>query len=549
MSLASAIVARRLRLPRARTRDVVCERDLRVPMDDGAVLLADRWVARDVRDVPQPTVLVRSPYGRRQVLGLLLGRLLAERGLQVVIQSVRGTFGSTGEFSPFEEREDGLETLAWLREQPWHRGGIGMAGASYLGLVQWAVAPDAGEDLAALAISVSASQFHGQAHAGGSISLETSGSWLVLVAAQERRLAPLRMAQALRSLPALFDEAPLGEFDARATGAPVDWFRQAMAASAREDDWWVRRDFAAGVDSVTAPVQLIGGWQDIFLPWMCEDFAALRDAGRDPQLTIGPWSHTAPGLIAAGLHEGIAWLRAHLLADERLLRRRAPVRVYVTGERSGGGWRELADWPPPGTGERRLFPAGGGTLRFDAPSEAAGAEAYTYDPADPTPSLGGPVLLAREPVTDDRPLETRADVLTFTTAPLEDGLEAIGPVRVELRVRASRPYFDLFARVCDVAPDGISRNVCDALARVAPGPFAPDADGVWTVPFDLWPTAHRFAAGHRVRLVVASGAHPRYARNPGTGAAPGAETEYLPVGVELLHGAAHPSVLVLPAAG
>jgi predicted acyl esterase len=203
VSLASEILARRLRLARAQTHDVACERDLRATMDDGAVLLADRWTAAAAKDRPQPTVLVRSPYGRRQLFGLIFGRLLAERGLQVVIQSVRGTFGSGGEFSPFDERADGLATLRWLRDQPWHAGPIGMIGPSYLGLVQWAVAPEAGDDLRALAIQVSASQFHGQAHAGGSISLESAASWLVLVAAQERRLAPLAMARALRGLPAL----------------------------------------------------------------------------------------------------------------------------------------------------------------------------------------------------------------------------------------------------------------------------------------------------------------------------------------------------------
>src|ERR1700685_417619 len=106
MSLGSEILARRMRLIAPATVDVLQERDLRVPMDDGAVLLADRWVARREVDRPQPTVLVRSPYGRRQVVGLLFGRLLAERGLQVVVQSVRGTFGSGGDFAPFDERPD-----------------------------------------------------------------------------------------------------------------------------------------------------------------------------------------------------------------------------------------------------------------------------------------------------------------------------------------------------------------------------------------------------------------------------------------------------------
>src|SRR3954452_7810245 len=167
-----------MRLMQAQTHDVICQTGLRAVMDDGTVLLADRWTARDGVGRPQPTVLIRSPYGRSAFVGLLFGRLLAERGLQVVIQSVRGTFGSEGQFAPFDERADGLATLRWLRTQPWHAGRIGMFGPSYLGLVQWAVAPDAGDDLAALAIQVSASEFYNQTYAGGSLSLETIGSWM-----------------------------------------------------------------------------------------------------------------------------------------------------------------------------------------------------------------------------------------------------------------------------------------------------------------------------------------------------------------------------------
>ncbi len=543
LSLASEILARRMRLARAQTRDVVCERDLRVEMRDGAVLLADRWVARSTSERPQPTVLVRSPYGRRQIVGLMLGRLLAERGLQVLIQSVRGTFGSDGQFSPFDERADGLDTIAWLRRASWHSGRIGMIGPSYLGLVQWAVAPDAGEDLAALAIQASASQFHGQTYAGGSLSLETAASWLVLVAEQERRLAPIAMARALRHLPALLAELPLSDLDQRATGSEVAWFRQALGSSEREGPYWALRDFAAGVEKVSAPVQLIGGWYDIFLPWMLEDFEALRAAGREPRLIIGPWTHTAPGMVAASLRDGLGWLRAHLLGDERMIGP-APVRIVVTGERGGGGWRDLPTWPPPGIGELRLWPADRRTLAWSAEKLSAGADRYRYDPRDPTPSFGGPVLLAREPVLDNRPLEARSDVLTYTTAPLTSVLEAIGPVRVELCVRTGGPYFDLFARVCDVHPDGASMNVCDALARVAPGRFEQIDERTWRVGFDLWPIAHRFAAGHRIRLQVSSGAHPRYARNTGTGEELTTATRLEPVDIELLRGG---SVLVLPA--
>lgn len=545
MSLASGALARRMRLPRAQSRTVVCERDLRVPMPDGAVLLADRWVGREGRGRSAPTVLVRSPYGRRQFVGLLFGRMLAERGLQVLVQSVRGTFGSDGRFSPFDERADGLATLRWLREQPWHSGPIGMIGPSYLGLVQWAVALDGGEDLAALSIQVSASQFHGQSYAGGSLSLESAASWLVLVAAQERRLAPLWMLRGLRGLPALLADGALGDLDERATGAEVAWFREALSSPAREDPYWVARDFASGVADVRARVQLIGGWNDIFLPWMLEDFAALAAAGRAPQLVIGPWTHTHPALTADGLREGIAWLRSALLGDSRMLSP-APVRIFVTGERAGGGWRELDSWPPPGVCEHGLCLGRSGTLCPQAGED--GSERYRYDPADPTPSLGGPVLLARDPVRDNAPLEQRPDVLTFTSEPLAEPAELIGTSRVQLHVRASSAHFDLFARVCDVDGEGVSRNVCDALLRLGPEAER-DADGAVTARFALWPAAHRFAAGHRIRLQVSSGAHPRYARNSGTGEPQLTSTSLAPVDVELLFGERHPSAVWLPMLG
>ncbi len=145
-------------------------------------------------------MLVRSPYGRRQFVGMLFGRLLAERGLAVVVQSVRGTFGSGGEFSPFDERADGLATLRWIRAQPWHEGPVGTIGPSYLGFVQWAVAagdPEAA-DLAAMSIHVSASQFFDSTYSGGSLSLETLASWMVIVAAQESRLGVVAIERGLR---------------------------------------------------------------------------------------------------------------------------------------------------------------------------------------------------------------------------------------------------------------------------------------------------------------------------------------------------------------
>ena len=546
MTLLSEILGRRMRLITPETRAVTCERDLRVPADDGETLLADRWVAAAAHGRAQPTVLVRSPYGRRSFVGLMFGRLLAERGLQVLVQSVRGTFGSGGDFTPFDERADGLATLRWLGTQPWHTGQVATFGPSYLGLVQWAIAAQAGDQLAAMAIQVSASQFFDQTYAGGGMSLETAASWMALMSVQEARLAPAAINRSMRRLATVLPELPLGDIDERTTGKIVPWYREAFAHPQREDPYWTARDYSATVADVTAPVSFVGGWYDIFLPWMLADHAVLQQAGRAPQLTIGPWAHTSPGLAATGHREGIAWLRAHLLDDRRQLRE-SPVRILVTGERSGGGWRDLPSWPPPGTEERPLWLAEGAALSPVAPGRGSdGGDGYRYDPADPTPAVGGPVLLSRDPVVDNAALEARDDVLIYTGETLGETVEAIGPVRVELFVQAGGEHFDVFARVCDVDGDGVSRNVCDALARVAPGAFERDDQGVWRVAFDLWPLGHRFVAGHRIRLQVSSGAHPRYARNPGTGEDPATATRLEAVAIEVRYGAAHPSVLILP---
>jgi uncharacterized protein len=538
MSLASEILGRRLGLPAPLTLDIRVERDLRVPMDDGAVLLADRYTPRDAR--PRATVLVRSPYGRRSFFGLLHGRLLAERGFTAVVQSVRGTFGSEGELNPFDERADGLATIRWIRAQPWHTGRLGMTGASYLGLTQWAVAREGGLD--ALAPSVTASQFHGQAIGNGAVSLETAMSWVTIVAFQEGRLGPARMLRGLRRIPQVVSELPIGEMDMLATGRRVPFFADWMTHTAADDPYWAARDFSAGVGDVETPVQLVGGWQDIFLPWMLADFAALQAAGRAPQLIVGPWSHTSPGLLRAATREGFAWLRAHLLGDRSLLRD-APVRLWVGGARE---WRDFESWPPPGARAHRLHLHAGGRLATEAP-EPSEPERYRYDPADPTPSLGGPGLLVQKPVVDNRPLEARDDVLVFSSEPLAEPLEAIGPVRAEIHARSSLEHFDVFVRVCDVAPSGFSRNVCDGLARIDPGTFDQAGDGSVAVAFELWPTAHRFDAGHRIRVQVSSGAHPRYARNPGTGEPLGQATRLVAADQEVLHDPEHPSAVELTA--
>ncbi len=539
MTLASEAAGRALGLPRVQSRDLAVERDLEQGMPDGTVLLADRYAP--LPDEAGPTVLVRSPYGRRGPVGILFGRLLAERGLQAVVQSVRGTFGSEGTFDPFDERTDGLATIEWLQRQAWHEGGIGMTGPSYLGLTQWSVARGAGDALAALTPSVTASNFHGQAYGGGAISLETGLSWIVLVNNQESRLGPVKMLRRLRALPDVLEQLPVGGLDALAAGDSVPFYSEWLEHPASDDPYWAARDHSPGLEEVTAPVQLVGGWSDIFLPWMLEDFTTLQDAGRSPQLMVGPWTHTSPELAKVSAREGLGWLRAHLLGDHRMVDP-SPVRIWVAGAHE---WRNLDRWPPPST-PLRLHARADGGLTESGPDAGEDSDGYRYDPADPTPSVGGPTLLARSPVTDNRELESRADVLTFTTDPLDADVEVIGPVTAEVFVQSESDHFDVFARVCDVLPSGTSLNVCDALVRVAPHSHDRDADGSRRVAVDLWPTGRRFSAGHRIRLSLSSGAHPRYSRNLGTGEPQATAQRMATVHLEVLHDAEHPTSVQLP---
>lgn len=541
MTVVSRLLGKVMKLPAAQSHAVKVERNLKVPMPDGVVLLADRYIPAGGDG---PLVLVRSPYGRANLFGTLFGTLFAERGLQVLLQSCRGTFGSQGRFDPFAERDDGLATVAWMRERDWYPGSFATAGPSYLGMVQWAIAGAAGPELKAMSALVTTSDPHAMMFGGGSFSLETSLVWISMLANQERRFALLKQRSLSRRLRPLFASLPLDQLDSQATGHEVTPWQEWLGHPRGDDDYWTARRYSEGPASAGASVGFVGGWYDIFLPGQLADYAALRAAGHEPYLLIGPWQHTDTEGMAASVRESIAWLRARMLDDPSQIRP-APVRIYVGG---AGEWRDLPAWPPPATGQRWHLQAGGG-LRT-GPPEAAEPDRYTYDPADPTPSVGGPVLSASpQRLTvppDNRALEARSDVLTYTSAPLEADLEVIGQVTADLVVQSSLEHTDFFARLCDVDESGRSAGVCDALRRLIPGQPAAEADGTIKLVIDLWPTAHVFKAGHKIRLQISSGAHPRFARNPGSGEPLGTATTLKQAEQRIYHDPGHPSAVVLP---
>ncbi|HEY8480650.1 MAG TPA: CocE/NonD family hydrolase [Spirillospora sp.] len=534
----------RLRRPRGLAPFIV-HRDLPVTMPDGVTLLADRYVPLGVSR--PPTILVRTPYGRRGPAALANGLLFVPFGFQLVVQSARGTFGSGGEFDPLgSEHDDGIATVEWLKRQPWFHGTFATYGASYLGYSAWAVAAEAGPELKAMSLQITASTFRDAAYVGGSFALESTLTWTYLTHRQSQPFGLLTgpLLSRRRAVRAARSGRPLSELDVLAGGRRMQFYQDVLANHSAADGYWDTRDFSGTVGDVEAPVNLLGGWYDVFLPWELRDYLALRKAGHTPYLTIGPWWHTDARHGLPALRESLAWFRAHLLGDPSGLRP-DPVRLYITGARE---WRHYRDWPPPGTRGVRWHLHAGHGLGEDGPLDAP-PSTYRFDPANPTPALGGPTLLGSSRPVDNRPLERRPDVLVFTSPPLTADLDVIGPVTADLFVRSDREHTDFIVRLCDVDTDGTSRNVCEGGLRL-PSPSARPAGtgGVHRITVDLWPAGHRFVRGHRIRVHVTSGAHPKVAANPGTGEPLATATRMVPAHQEVFHDPDHPSAIILPIA-
>jgi uncharacterized protein len=559
MTALSRFLERAMNLPPAQTRDIRVERNLPVPMPDGVSLLADRYVAAGAER--PPLILVRSPYGRRGVFGTLSGHLFAERGFQSVVQSCRGTFGSGGQLDPFgvSEAADGLATVEWLRSQPWYPGSFGTWGPSYLGLTQWALATLALPDHQAMALQVASTRPRDLVRPNGSFGLETMLEWVDQVARQERPGAFILQSLRAGPLRKLADQLPLGDLDRLATGATTPYWQSWLSD---DDVFWEQHQYGSGPGQVTAEIAMIGGWHDIFLPAQLRDYQALRAAGRNVRLTIGPWRHADQEAVAVWVRDGQEFLREVLTAqrDDAVLAQgddppqlpeaqppeaqRPGARIFVTG---ADEWRDLPGWPPAADLQRWHLQTDGG-LALSLPTDSQ-PDRFSYDPADPTPNLGGPVGNQGKARVDNRMLEARPDVITFTSAVLGADLEILGGPAVDLYVSSNREHTDFFARLCEVNPAGQSVNICDGLLRLAPGEPAADQDGIRRIRFELWPVAHRFAARSRLRLQVSSGAHPRYARNTGTGEPLATATELVTAEQQVYHDSAHPSAVILPVAG
>jgi putative CocE/NonD family hydrolase len=530
-------------LPVPVDRRVGVARGVRVRMDDGVVLAADVYTPAGVGS--HPTILVRSPYGRGGPLGFLLGRVFAERGYRVVMQSCRGTFGSGGVFQPnVHERADGLATIRWVEEQPWFDGRLAMNGPSYMGGVQWAVADAAGPALRALCTHVTYSNIASHWYRGDTFALKDAIDWTTMVSEQEIGPFPrVRTLLELRRIDRVINQLPIAELDALVMGRRVDFWHEFVDHASIDDPFWAPIDHSARLAQITAPVLQVGGWYDIFLPTQLADHATLVAAGNQPRLVIGPWTHTSRQGFAAQVTESLRWLDRHLrgIAPAAEPHPALPVRLFVMGANE---WRDFASWPPTGYQAERWHLHAGGTLDRAQPRESP-PDTYSYDPADPTPVVGG-TQVPRGGRRDQARTEQRRDVLVFTSEVLTTDIEAIGEVSAEIHMACDLDHHDVFVGLCDVDPNGRSINVCYGIQRVTPQRSPRPSDGIQAVEVALWPTAQSFQAGHRIRVQISSGAHPRFARNLGSDEPIATATTMRVAHQTLHHDPHHPSAIILP---
>jgi len=569
---------------------VLTDHDAPVMARDGTRLRAD--VYRAVEGGPFPVLLIRNPYGEQLMRAAAPVIPAIDAGFAVVVQHCRGTGTSDGEFVTFEnEAADGADAIEWCARQPWCDGSVAMLGPSYLGMVQLAAATSAPEALQGAApaalkgmvLIVTPADYHwGLAYRQGAFQLGQLLGWHLLKSGQELAYRAAAGQDVFADLPALgrlvvdpaagYRHLPLRDMPA-VSGILPSW--QRWLEHEERDGYWTGMSYRDARARVAAPALHVGGWFDLFLGGTLDNFitlsrhAATEHARRGQRLIVGPWTHVDRTGVAGELHFGLpaseqaiqleqvqlSFLRWATGAGELVAPR---VKLFVMGDNA---WRDEDDWPLARTQWTRWYLHSGGFLSTSGPADGAAPTQYTHDPHDPVPTVGGATLMTGGPggvewmpgPRDQREVESRPDVLSFTSDALTEDVEVTGPVRVTLHAATSAADTDFTAKLVDVWPDGRALGVTDGIVRAryrdGSGRAAPITPGqVYQYTIDLIATSQVFKAGHRVRVDVASSNFPCFDRNPGNGApaATATETDFVVAEQTVYHDSRHPSYITLP---
>ncbi|MDB5334615.1 MAG: CocE/NonD family hydrolase, partial [Planctomycetaceae bacterium] len=438
--------------------------------------------------------------------------------------------------------------------QPWYDGRLGMWGVSYYGYTQWVLADQKNPGPTALIIQESSSDMHGMFYPGGAFSLRTALYWAAM---SYGRTDIIPAPEAMRRGVTVF---PLITADDRAV-QDIPFFND-WASHTDRDDYWANIDGANRPGRVQAPVLLMGGWYDPFLPTQLADYARIResaapDVAQETRLVIGPWVHAAAAILPDGteprnfrlecLAPTVAWFDRHLQHKQSTL---APVRIYTIGTNQ---WRDEQEWPLARTRYTPYYlqsngPAntasGKGILTTSRPPHGQPADSFTYDPHDPVPTAGGAMLGSDAGAAPQFAVEARDDVLVYSTEPLTDDLEVTGPIKLILHVATTALCTDFTGKLVNVFPDGSAWNVSEGILRR--NFTQPSNAGNTEITIDMWPTSTVFKKGHRLRLEVSSSNYPRFDRNPNTGKQIAKETEPVSATQTVFHDAEATSRLILP---
>jgi len=486
-----------------------------------------------------PVILMRTPYGRGYWHND--GIYWASHGYRLVLQDCRGTS------SYFSEADDGGDTAAWIERAPWFDGSLFLHGPSYLGFAAWATASNRPASLRAMSVQIYSADRVSSWYPGGTFGLDIALPWAASQAGvqdkPERRALADEEAPPLQGIDAAFNHLPLQEADVALGGAVIPFYRERLRYG-RDDPHWAPLNFSNLLTELDVPVLLIDGWYDYHRRYMWQDYRILRSRPHTrARLVVGPWSHvgTDPKVVN---EETRRWFDDHRRSTPAATESESStsLRLFVTPDR---GWVEAPEWPPTGSASTTLYLSTGQSVVSFAGADAA-VDAYTYDPNDPTPSvgiagLGGPDVAMP---TDNSALEARPDVLTYTAEAIGHAVTIVGAVRARLFVNSTEPTADFFVRITDVHPDGASVNIVDGITRIPHTDELTAAEPV-EIEVDLGPVAHELAAGHALRVQVSSGAHPMHARNPG-GTEPPATTTRLFSATQTVHlGGDHASRLLL----
>lgn len=557
-----------------RHRDVgeMLAEEVMVTMRDGVRLQTVVW--RPVTAGPHPAVLSRG----YNTTGPVFASLFVKAGYAYIGQATRGHGGSEGAHGVadrfFADGQDGYDTLTWINEQPWSNGQIAMYGKSYWAGTQWLVAVEQHPNLKAIIPQVMNADIW-------QCGYRCNGALSLALAAGSRAYSEDSMAE-IRDLGVkrFFQHLPLITMDERVGGVRTHGSRELWkqyVTHSTFDEYWrtitIRGDGQDGkYQKINIPVYLMGGWYDYYAGAALTSFQRLKEVhpATDVRVVINPSNHLNRVVDGrdfgeyAGKDEialAIRWLDHVLGGTENGIGDEPPIKIFVMGINE---WRFEREWPLARTAFTKYYlhaPEEGrhGRLDVQVPVDEPPSR-YVYDPDNPVPTLAGNHSVIddaladsiRAGIMDQRPNETRSDVLVWSSDPLEQPVEVTGPIVVQLHASSSAPDTDFVVRLIDVSPDGTALNLTEGILRArfhrgiydAPELLVPGDIYLFTV--TLQPTSNVFLAGHQIRLHVTSSNFPLWDRNPNTGHPQGMDDEVQSAKQRIYHDHTRPSHIVLP---